>query len=335
MSCQTLPLVSVLIPMYRVEQYIEECLSSVLSQSYPHIEIILVNDCSPDNSKGVAERFLNENNQKNYSISLIDHEENQGLAGARITALKEAKGEFLFFLDSDDYWLSDKLVEESVRCMQRQDADVVIFNYVELFRRSNRKSSIPHIEKSKDLVRAYLDGTSPAYLWNKCFRRDLFLQYANLWELGNNMWEDMQNVPPYILHCKKIAYIEDCFVAYRRTNETALTLSPSAKSVQDQKRVVAFLDSYLAENAPDDYDFYKEGIANAYNWIDIGLVCQSKYRVMCEVMSSRGVELALYTEQMQGLSKYFLRFAFLFYRWHLAPISFCLLWMKRKLQALR
>lgn len=94
-------LVSVIIPVYRVEPYVERCLLSVVNQTYFNIEIIFVNDCTPDNSIGVIENFV-RNNPEEKRITIINHEVNKGLSEARNTGIRTAKGEYIYFLDSDD-----------------------------------------------------------------------------------------------------------------------------------------------------------------------------------------------------------------------------------------
>lgn len=93
-------LVSIIIPVYKVEAYIEECIESVINQSYPHIEIILVDDAGNDNSIELAEKKLNVTN---CQWSILKHETNKGPSAARNTGIAAAKGEYLYFLDADDY----------------------------------------------------------------------------------------------------------------------------------------------------------------------------------------------------------------------------------------
>lgn len=210
------PLVSVLIPIYGVERYIQESLRSVLIQDYPNIEIILVNDASPDRSVALAEELLQKENNHQHTIKWCHHERNRGLAMARLTALQVAEGEYLLFLDSDDYWNTSSMVREIIAEMEEQLADLVLFNYVEL--RKNRTCKID-VLRSEDATRqtaAYLKGEAPAYLWNKCFRRGLFLTNAAVWKPSCNLWEDMHNVPLYTLGAKKIVYIDRYYLTYRR-----------------------------------------------------------------------------------------------------------------------
>ncbi len=98
-----MPLVSVIMPVYNVEKFLAEAIESVLNQSYPHFELILVNDCSPDNSLAICESYTDER------IQIVNHHENRGLAGARNSGIRHACGEYVAFLDSDDTWHPDKL----------------------------------------------------------------------------------------------------------------------------------------------------------------------------------------------------------------------------------
>ncbi len=105
------PLVSVVMPVYNVEQYIEEALASVLAQTYLHLEIIVVDDQSPDQSIELIKQKFND-----PRIRVIQ-QENRGLAGARNTGIRNARGEYIAFLDSDDFWRADK-IEQHMRLMR-------------------------------------------------------------------------------------------------------------------------------------------------------------------------------------------------------------------------
>jgi glycosyltransferase involved in cell wall biosynthesis len=99
------PLVSIITPAYKAEKYIESCIDSVVAQSYRNWELIIVDDCSPDNTAEVVKQRSDEDTR----IKLISLEKNQGVVNARNTALDYASGQFIAFLDSDDLWLPEKL----------------------------------------------------------------------------------------------------------------------------------------------------------------------------------------------------------------------------------
>ena len=95
--CGRIPKISIIIPVYKVENYLERCVQSVLKQTYPNLEIILVDDGSPDNCGTICDNYANENS----NVSVI-HQKNQGISAARNNGMKVAKGDFFGFVDSDD-----------------------------------------------------------------------------------------------------------------------------------------------------------------------------------------------------------------------------------------
>jgi len=113
------PFVSIIIPVYNVSEYIERCLNSVMMQNYKHIEIVIVNDCTPDNSIEKVKSFLDANTK--YPVRLIHHDENLGLSAARNTGVKSASGEYVYFLDSDDEITPD-CIYKLVNLIEKYDA---------------------------------------------------------------------------------------------------------------------------------------------------------------------------------------------------------------------
>ncbi len=107
--------VSVIMPIYNVERFVADAIDSVLAQTYPHFELIIVNDCSPDNSVAICQAYTDER------IRIVNHHENRGLAGARNTGVRHACSEYVAFLDSDDTWHPDKLKEHVAHLEQHSD----------------------------------------------------------------------------------------------------------------------------------------------------------------------------------------------------------------------
>lgn len=117
-------LVSIIIPVYNVEKFIIKCLESVYQQTYKNIEVILVNDCSPDNSIKVVEDYL-KNKENYYTTSIIRHKENKGLSESRNTGTDNANGDYIYYLDSDD-WISDNCIELLLKSAINYNSNVVI-----------------------------------------------------------------------------------------------------------------------------------------------------------------------------------------------------------------
>ncbi len=121
--------ISIVIPIYNVEQYIEDCLKSVAAQTYEgEMECIIIDDCTPDNSCVIIERFISEHKEGNISYTLLHHSENRGLSAARNTGIDAATGDYIYFLDSDDE-ITPKCIELLVEPLKNKKYDFVIGNY--------------------------------------------------------------------------------------------------------------------------------------------------------------------------------------------------------------
>ena len=115
------PKVSIIVPVYKVEKYLRRCLDSILSQTFDDFEVICVNDGSPDNSIDILNEYASRDNR-----FCVVEQENQGLSMARNNGKKLARGEYIYFLDSDDY-IHPQLLEVSYYLAQKYDADLVNF----------------------------------------------------------------------------------------------------------------------------------------------------------------------------------------------------------------
>src|SRR5690606_8777138 len=123
MNRQNNPLVSVIVPVYNVEQYLDECLNSIRQQTYENIEIIVVEDCSTDDSLNTLTKHL-----KDPRVKLIQHEKNSGLSAARNTGIDAAKGDYIMFADSDDL-VHLSLIELCVKYAISNDADLITYEF--------------------------------------------------------------------------------------------------------------------------------------------------------------------------------------------------------------
>ena len=114
----TKKLVSLIIPVYNVEQYLKQCLESVKNQIYPNIEVILVNDGSTDNSLSICRYYAQENGW------ILVNQENSGLSAARNAGINQSTGEYIAFLDSDD-WIEPDFIQNMIESVEKYDADIV------------------------------------------------------------------------------------------------------------------------------------------------------------------------------------------------------------------
>ena len=165
------PLVTISIPVYKCEETIIDCLESVKAQTYDNIEVILVNDCSPDQSALLSQKFIQNHNLKNWRI--IDLDSNRGLSVVRNIGIENAKGKYLFFLDSDDT-ISKDTITEMVDLAERENVQMVIGETISITLPTQKIADIFPITVSEDklvgndkIFEAFTKGKYPESSWNK------------------------------------------------------------------------------------------------------------------------------------------------------------------------
>lgn len=164
--------ISVIIPVYKVEQYLEECIDSLVNQTYQNTEIILVDDASPDGCGAICDKFA----AKDSRIRVIHKEKNAGQAAARNTGMDLATGEYLFFIDSDD-WLAEDTLEKLYWGLTKYEADCSVGACVNVLEGSDGKQEIQHSvqigdrqETAREAMKTVLLSGSAA--WNRLCRRE-------------------------------------------------------------------------------------------------------------------------------------------------------------------
>lgn len=198
--------VSLIIPVYNVERFIKKCLDSVQSQTYRELEVIIVNDGSTDSSLEIIEDYVKKNPAfACYSI------ENRGQGGARNYGVRKATGDYIFFLDSDDYISPDCIEKLAVRAAEDK-SDIVICNNYDvredgkiLFSYENRHRQNPVTIYDEPAL--LLNRICP---WGKLYRRELFseLEFVSEW------YEDLRLIPKLYLKARKISYVDEPLVYY-------------------------------------------------------------------------------------------------------------------------
>lgn len=225
------PSVSIIIPVYNVEKYIRQCCEGIFSQTYENLEVVIVNDGTPDNSIKIVEELLDGRFAHMKPKVKIINQGNQGLAGARKTGIANATGEYLIQLDPDDS-VSPKLIEKLVEAAVKEDADIVICNYYNCY----KFWRVPRREKKFDDKMQILDAMFShrhfrAYLWNKLVRRSLY--DGDLFYPRCFMCEDMVFMGQLILKADKIVYINDHLYYYRKTHMSSLSHQLLEKRFKD------------------------------------------------------------------------------------------------------
>ena len=167
------PLISVIVPVYKVEPYLRQCVDSVLAQTYPNLEVLLVDDGSPDTCPAICDEYA----EKDARVRVI-HKENGGLSDARNAALDVARGDYVGFVDSDD-WIAPRMFEELMATALRCRSDVTVCGYTESngVRDLETKSLAAHekVYAVEDAFReVLLTGEILVIMCNKLYKRELF-----------------------------------------------------------------------------------------------------------------------------------------------------------------
>lgn len=229
--------ISIIIPIYNVEQYLRQCIKSVLVQSYKDIEVILVNDGSLDGSLDICNEFAG----KHSFIKVID-KENGGISDARNEGIKNSTGEYLMFLDSDDYW-GDDFLENLIDFLDKNNKpDYVIFrnkyyyektgNYSEA--KYNFEASKLYNIKGKDALTYILgkQGEYPWRVWWSIIKRELIVENRHFFLKGKN-FEDILWVPKLFLIAHTVCYFDHSPIVYRLEREGQITSTYNLKNLKD------------------------------------------------------------------------------------------------------
>lgn len=165
-------LISIIIPVYKVEEYLEKCIESVLKQTYTNLQIILVDDGSPDNCGKICDEYA----KKDPRIEVI-HKVNGGLSDARNVGIAKAKGKYIGFVDSDDY-IKEDMYEILINLIKEYDADVSICNLYDVIDGKeyirNNENGIQEYGRLEILKEVLLDKNIQSYAWNKLYKKELF-----------------------------------------------------------------------------------------------------------------------------------------------------------------
>ena len=256
-------MISVIIPVYNVEPYIEECLLSVANQTMTEgMECIIVDDCGHDNSMKLVQRFV-EGYSGTVSFRIYTHDKNRGLSAARNTGIKAATGEYIYLLDSDDY-IVPGCIEALYSIAKKYDSDIVQGAYITGSRHLNNVMSITHPAFTEDrryIKRTLLDyDRNPVMAQNRLVRRQLITDNA-LWFKEGIIHED--NYWTFFLakHVKRMTFCTEKLYYYRATPGSI------TKNRNTEKEVLAF--TTMVRDFTANIDAFERGAQKRYIFLHI------------------------------------------------------------------
>lgn len=242
------PLISVIIPFYKVAPFVERCTRSLLEQTLEEVEFIFVDDASPDESRSIIERVASEYSRH---VRILTHPQNQGLPAARNTGLAEAKGDFIYHCDSDDY-LEPTMLENMYRTAVEQKADFVYCDFYLDFGTSQRVMANPTYTDPEQMVKeGFLAGLMKYNVWNKLVKRSLYEKSNLQFPSGHAMGEDMTMIA-LATHATRTAHVAKPLYHYVKLNSNAYSNTFSKRHLDDicfnADRTLALLQDW---NVPD------------------------------------------------------------------------------------
>ena len=263
-----MPKVSVIVPIYNVEKYLEKCINSLLSQTLEDIQIILVNDGSKDNSGTIAKKYAERNKDKVIYVE----KENGGLSDARNYGLKYSTGDFVAFLDSDDY-IEKNAYEEMYNKAIEENADYVECDFIWEYPNKAKIDQQYKYQNKKEML-----SFVRVVAWNKLIKRSLIIEH-NLEFPKGLRYEDVEFTYKLIPYINKFAYVDKPFIHY-------VQREGSIANVQNERTAEIFtvldevIEFYKKNNI---YEEYKEELE--YNYARY-LLCSSLKR-MCKIKNKK------------------------------------------------
>lgn len=253
--------ISVIVPIYKAEKTLERCIESIINQSYKNIEIILVNDGSPDNSSDICRAYLNKDNRIVFLEQI-----NKGVASARNKGIEVANGKYIVFVDSDDY-VDEGYIETLYKSIVEYDADLVLSGYRKVFIKSHKKqleysmsNKLMYIEDFLKDIFVYLDKMLIQTPWSKMFRKDIIDKNNIIFKEDINFGEDTFFIYNYLKYTNKVYNIENTNYNYVFENNNTLSTNPTGDKIE------IFLSLYeKLEDIIKMYDVYDGEVIEKLN----------------------------------------------------------------------
>lgn len=251
------PLVSVIIPVYKVEPYLRRCIDSIIHQTYRNLEIILVDDGSPDNCGAICDEYA----LRDTRVKVI-HKENNGVSAARNTGLDNASGKYVGFVDSDDH-IVPEMYERLMMAIESDQADIVFCSYYSELSPTDIRSdySVELSLPTGEYQERMRYGMSSVEVWSRLFRSNLFdgIRFPE-----GRRYEDFIIMPALYDKANKIVGIDDRLYYYNLYNISSI-MALTNKTLSNQfEELCAYVERVRSINS-DDKRFYQNAVRLAVN----------------------------------------------------------------------
>jgi glycosyltransferase involved in cell wall biosynthesis len=228
------PLISVIIPVYKVEEYLNKCVDSVLNQEFKEIEVLLINDGSPDNCPVICDEYA----RVDQRVRVV-HQKNGGLSVARNTGINVARGVYLMFLDSDDYWDGSGCLHNLVESIAENDAELILYGVQDLDYFTNKRRitrtgyNIEELRLNRDsaIKSLFKKRQFPRAVWTLAIKREFVIKNQLYFEKGLRA-EDIDWLVNVFMHATSFDAVNDAFYIYVINRPGAITSTSYANRVK-------------------------------------------------------------------------------------------------------
>lgn len=300
-----IPLISIVVPIYQIDRYIGICIESLLNQTYENLEIILVDDGSPDRCPEICDLYAS----KDARIKVI-HKENGGLVSARKAGLLTATGKYVGYVDGDD-WVGAGFVESLFTAISTADADIACGGFSrDLFSRTahftdNMPCGVYKGERLEDLrckmvsLGEFFKIGVSTYVWNKLFRREILLEAQLPVDNAISIGEDAAVTYPAIMRAKKFVITDTCAYHYRQREDSMLK---KVASFSADATKLKYLYEYMSKFAVSQDEKYK--LQSQVDDFVLGICMMRSGSLSCFGNEIQGKKLAIYSAGTFGQQLY-------------------------------
>lgn len=302
-----IPAISVIIPVYNVENFIRRCARSILDQTFDDVEYIFVNDASTDRSIEILNDVIKDFPDKN--VRIIHHLQNMGLPSSRKTGYEASIGKYVFNCDGDD-WVESTLLERMYLAVASSDIDYAYCDFFLSYERSERYMKCPYFSTPDEALRkGYLSGAAKYNVWNKLIKRDLY--DGVVFPVDHKKGGEDMIMLGILAKAKSVTYVPKALYHYVKINTSAISESFSQQRLIDIKynadaAISTLRDSYhcdlekeiaffklnvklpfIISDDPVRFKVWKEWYpeANEYIWKN---GCQSFRNKLLQQMAAKG-----------------------------------------------
>ncbi len=237
-------MISIIMSVFNVEKYLEQCLNSIFNQTYKNIELIIINDGSTDKSKDIIDKY-----KEKYSNIVYIEQQNRGLSEARNLGLKISKGQYILYVDSDDY-LETTMLEYMINKIEQDNSEMVIIGHNEFYDNYINKNYNVYLDISDEKIYSGLEVADlmlrckiMGVAWNKLYKRELLIRDEFIFESGRYT-QDWYPIFKHITKLEKVSFVNKPLYKYRLSN-TSTTSKKNQKRLEDYYHAVNSILEYI------------------------------------------------------------------------------------------